>query len=103
MTKSDRIRLSRLKEIGCILCRHLGTPGTPPEIHHLRSGQGMGQRSPHEMTIPLCAYHHRSSDGYHGLGRRGFEAIYGVTEQGLLEMTNSILAGELAKELEHGR
>lgn len=91
MTKADRIRFGKLTEMGCILCRHLGTPGTPPEIHHLRSGQGMSQRAPHDLTIPLCAYHHRSSEGYHGLGRRGFEATYGVSEADLLAMVNQIL------------
>lgn len=97
MTKAERIRFGKLTEIGCILCRHIGTPGTPAEIHHLRSGQGMSQRAPHDRTIPLCAYHHRSKEGYHGLGKRGFEATYGVTEIDLLEMANGLLAKELEK------
>ena len=91
MTKADKQRFTKLVDMGCILCRHIGTPGTPAEIHHLRSGQGMSQRAPHEQTIPLCAYHHRSSEGYHGLGRRGFEATYGVSERELLVMVNDIL------------
>lgn len=91
MTKSERIRFGKLAEMGCVLCHHLGTPGTPAEIHHLRSGQGMSQRAPHDLTIPLCAYHHRHKEGYHGLGKRGFEATYGVSELDLLEMANGLL------------
>lgn len=94
MTKADRIRFGKLTEMGCILCRHIGTPGTPPEIHHLRDGQGMSQRAPHHETIGLCAYHHRGQDGYHGMGKRRFEAKYGVTERQLLDMTNQLLGTE---------
>lgn len=77
--------------MGCILCRHTGTPGTPSEVHHLRDGQGMGQRAPNNLTIPLCAYHHRGPGGYHGMGKRGFESVYGVTERELLVMTDELL------------
>lgn len=91
MTKAERARFSKLVDIGCILCRHIGTPGTPAEIHHLRSGQGMSQRAPHDKTIPLCAYHHRSNEGYHGLGKRGFEATYGVSELDLLAMADGLI------------
>lgn len=94
MTKAERIRFGLLTEMGCVLCRHLGTPGTIPEIHHLRSGQGLGQRAKHERTIPLCPAHHRQNGvGFHGMGRRAFEAEYGVTEMDLLEMTNNIIGG----------
>lgn len=95
MTRADRIRYGKLADMGCILCRHLGTPGTPPEIHHLRDGQGMGQRAPNALTIPLCAYHHRGPEGYHGKGKRAFEAAYGVTERELLEMTDGVLSAGL--------
>ena len=91
MTRAERIRFGKLSEMGCILCRHLGTPGTPPEIHHLRDGQGMSQRAPNNLTIPLCAYHHRGPEGYHGMGKRGFEAVYGVTERDLLGMTDRLI------------
>ena len=91
MTKADRIRYGKLVEMGCILCRHLGTPGTPPEIHHLRDGHGMSQRAPNNLTIGLCAWHHRSKEGFHGMGKRGFEATYNVTERELLDMTDGLL------------
>ena len=97
-TKAERIRFGKLTEMGCILCRHLGTPGTLPEIHHLRSGQGLGQRAPYERTIPLCPGHHRYGGiGFHGMGKRAFEAMYGVTEMDLLDMTNKLLEGAECK------
>lgn len=92
MTKAERAHLSAVAELGCILCARLGTPGTPAEIHHPRDGQGMSQRAPHSEAIGLCAYHHRSSEGFHGLGRRGFEATYGVTERELLNHVRELLA-----------
>lgn len=91
MKRDERIRFGKLAEMGCILCRHLGTPGTPAEIHHLREGMGLGQRAAHDRTIPLCPTHHRSSQGFHGLGKRGFESAYGVSELDLLAMTETEL------------
>ena len=92
MTRAARIRFGKLADMGCILCRHIGKPGTPAEIHHLRDGQGMGQRAPDDLTIPLCPFHHRGPGGYHGLGKRRFESLYELTERDLLEATNAILA-----------
>lgn len=91
MKRDERIRFGKLAEMGCILCRHLGTPGTPAEIHHLREGMGIGQRAKNDRTIPLCPTHHRSSTGFHGLGKRAFESAYGVSELDLLAMTEKEL------------
>jgi len=84
-------RFSRLAEMGCILCRVLGMPGTPAEIHHLRSGAGMGQRAPDHRTIPLCPEHHRGNSGLHGLGTREFARVYGLDEEALLERVEELL------------
>lgn len=92
MTKAEREHLNAVALIGCILCARLGTPGTPAEIHHLRDGQGMGQRAPHDQAIPLCIYHHRGPEGYHGMGKRRFEAVYMVTEQELLSHVRRLLS-----------
>lgn len=85
-TKQERAYMSAQAAAGCILCRYLGLGDTPAEIHHLRDGMGAGQRNSNLMTIPLCPEHHRGATGYHGLGRREFERVYGVTEMGLWEM-----------------
>lgn len=88
MKKAERAHLSQIAEQGCVLCLHLGYGRTPAEIHHLRSGMGMGQRNNNMNVIPLCPEHHRGNTGFHGLGRRAFERKYGVTELDLLEMSN---------------
>lgn len=70
----------RMAETGCIAC-HLSNQKqiTRTEIHHLRSGMGMSQKN--IKCIPLCVDHHRGSKcGYHGLGRKRFEALYGSEE-----------------------
>lgn len=87
MTKDERRHLRRVAESGCVLCRHLGLGHGLAEIHHLRHGMGMGQRNNNKMVIGLCPEHHRGNTGYHGLGRRAFERMYGVTELDLLEMS----------------
>ena len=46
---------------------------------------------PNNLTIGLCAWHHRSKEGFHGMGKRGFEATYNVTERELLDMTDGLL------------
>ncbi len=74
----------RLSEIGCVVCRR------PAEIHHLRRGVGLSQRS--TDAIPLCPDHHRT--GGHGVafhaGPRAFELAHG-TEDELLAKTQTLL------------
>ena len=84
------IDLFRVADLGCIICRR------PAEIHHLRAGMGMGQRS--ADVIPLCPEHHRT--GGHGVafhaGRKTWETQFG-TETELLQETQKLL--EQVKEL----
>lgn len=95
MTKDERKYLSAVAELGCIICRRLGYMGTPAEIHHVRGmGLGMGVRSSHYQTIPLCPEHHRGNAGYHGMGRKAFERRYSVTEAELVDQVRSLLNEE---------
>lgn len=87
MSNKAKQHLNRIADLGCILCRHLGTPGTPAEIHHLREGQGAAQRGSDWTAVPLCPEHHRGASGVHGLGTKGFYARYKLDELSLLEMT----------------
>ena len=92
MTKDEKKYLSKIADLGCIICYRLGYIGTPAEIHHVRGmGLGMSVRSSHYATIPLCPRHHRGNDGYHGLGRKAFERRYEVTEQELLDQVQEML------------
>jgi hypothetical protein len=88
MTKKKYEKYRRIAELGCSLCRHLGSEGTPAELHHIRRG---GRRSD-APVIPLCPYHHRGTNtSIHGMGRKRFEADYAITEEQLLEQTLELI------------
>jgi hypothetical protein len=86
-SKHEKEHFSKIANIGCILCWHLGYEGTPAEIHHIRRG-GVRSKSP---VIALCPEHHRGNTGIHGLGRKEFERRYEVSEETLLQITEEIL------------
>ncbi|EKP8507632.1 DUF968 domain-containing protein [Escherichia coli] len=92
MTKFDRIWLSRVASLGCIVCKNLGYGESPAEIHHVRTGQGTAQRAGHQQTIPLCCQHHRV--GGYGVaihaGKKTWEKKYGQ-EIDLLNQTLTAL------------
>jgi hypothetical protein len=95
LTKDQKKYLSKVANLGCIICTRLGYAGTPSEIHHVRGlNLGMGVRSSHYDTLPLCPEHHRGNTGYHGLGRKAFERQYDVTETQLLEQVKEMLNDE---------
>lgn len=90
-TLAEKKHMGRVAELGCSVCRRMGYPGTPAELHHPRSGVGMGKRSSHYDVIPLCPEHHRGKTGVHGLGTKGFPKHWGFTEQDLLADTKNLL------------
>lgn len=94
MRKAEREHLNKVAELGCVACFiQAGVWGTPGEIHHIRTGQGMSQRAPHKLSICLCPDHHRY--GEHGktaihASPVKFEKLYG-TELYLLDVTENNL------------
>lgn len=56
MNKAEKEHLSKVASVGCIVCRNLGFGESPAEIHHVRTGQGMGQRASNYEVIPLCPF-----------------------------------------------
>ena len=92
VNKADRKRLNRVAELGCIICRRLGFPGTPALIHHPRAGMGISQRAPHSEAIALCHAHHVGPESVHMLGAKGkFEATFGFSEADLVAETKQLL------------
>jgi hypothetical protein len=88
-TKHEKEKYRKIAELGCSLCRHQGNEGTPAELHHIRRG-GVRSKS---LVIPLCTFHHRGTNtSIHGMGRKRFEQEYGITEEQLLEKTESLIA-----------
>ena len=93
MTKDEKRHLSALTELGCAVCRRMGYPGTPAEIHHPRQGVGKAQKASHWDAIPLCPSHHRQGPhAVHTLGTKGFPKHWGFTEADLLEDCRRLLA-----------
>ena len=93
-TKADKAWFEAITGIGCIACLVQGTPGTTAEVHHIRDGQGRGQRADHRVSIALCPAHHRGTDhprtaSIH-MDKRNFIAQFG-TELELLERTRQEL------------
>jgi hypothetical protein len=95
-TLAEKKHMSRVAELGCVVCRRLHGPHDPGpvELHHLRAGTGAGRRSSHWEVIPLCFEHHRGSTGLHGLGTKGFPKHYGFDERDLLRDTAALLENQ---------
>lgn len=88
-----------LIEVGCVICRRLGYPGTPCELHHVAEGSGL--RSDWS-TVGLCSEHHRGKSGLHGMGTKAFLRLYrvpGEAEWGLLLLAIEDVAKFRAGEL----
>lgn len=62
-TKLERTYLNAVAGLGCIVCANQGHEDSPAEIHHLRRGKGISDRSMYWDCIPLCPIHHRLGDG----------------------------------------
>lgn len=58
----ERHHLLRVKSLPCAVCR----APAPSMAHHIRAGQGMGQRASHWLVVPLCAECHQGKSGIHG-------------------------------------
>lgn len=86
--KSEKLHLSRVAGLGCIVCRNLKLGETPAEIHHIRTGQGVGLRADNFKVIPLCSIHHRQ--GGYGIaihaGRQSWENNFGTETELLVQV-----------------
>ena len=107
-TRAEKRRFSIMQDIGCVACilegerRKEDRRGTPPDMHHLISGNRRG----HSFTIALCPWHHRgvrpsssvsTTDTRRALGPslanqpQTFTIIYGCDDI-LLEKQNELIA-----------
>jgi len=65
---AERKYLGRVAALGCLIC------GSPAQIHHPRFGQGLSQRAPNWLAIPLCPEHHQGN-------AEGDISVHGSPEQ----------------------
>ena len=82
---SGKRHMGRVAQMQCRIGLLLGEDHGPVEVHHIREGQGMGQRASDYLTIPLCPECHRGQHGIHG--DRTIMRIVRVTELDLLADT----------------
>lgn len=78
--KDEVAYMSRVASLPCAACQE-----SPVEVHHIREGQGMGQRSSPYLSIPLCVSCHRGNYGTHGRDRKLFHSMYGSELEMLAE------------------
>ena len=83
-TKDEKIALSKIAGLGCILCSEvLGIEGSPSELHHCRRYGAKRSASP---VLGLCPEHHRNGDdSLHRLGIKAFERKWKISCEELLE------------------
>ena len=85
-TKKEKEWMSKVQALDCLIC------SSPANIHHIRpKGTGIGRRSSHYETIPLCHFHHQGQFSIHN-NKKAFEKKYG-TEKELLEIVKRRLSG----------
>jgi len=70
---TDKAYLDAVAKLGCCLC------SSPAEIHHVRTGEGLGQRAADYRAIPLCAKHHRTGGKGTAIhaGRKAWDKAHG--------------------------
>ena len=84
--------MAKVARVGCVLCAKTGVGYVATAVHHLRDGQGAGQRAQDFLTIALCYEHHQGSGGYHRLGPQGFYQRYKLDELDCLSLTIEAVA-----------
>lgn len=87
MNKKEKKLMNYMAQTyGCVVCKREGYGFAEANIHHFRTGMGMGQRS--KKYIPLCWNHHQHPKyGIHG-GTNAWQKEHG-SEQELLNYYNS--------------
>lgn len=62
-TKAEKAHVNKVAELGCVACFvQAGVWETPGQIHHIREGMGMSQRSSWFDVICLCQDHHLNGE-----------------------------------------
>lgn len=77
-TKAERSYQDSARELGCVVCRHLGVVQVGnTEIHHRNGGDQHGQKQiGQHAVVAMCEYHHRGIPLW-GFGDAEMRALYG--------------------------
>lgn len=60
-TAAEKRHMARVACLSCAVCDAEGV-----QVHHIREGQGMGQRASNWLVVPLCPACHQGPRGIHG-------------------------------------
>lgn len=86
-TKEKKIRFELLAEMGCMIC------GAQAQIHHckgLEFGTGIALKAQDDKTFPLCEHHHTGREGFHTIGKKTWERLFG-SQRSFLNTANLLL------------
>jgi hypothetical protein len=85
-TKHEKEHMNKIADLGCIICRKMGFPNSPAELHHIKDKTGMGRKASNFEVIPLCPRHHRQGkDSYH-YSPKEFTEKWGTQKELLTEV-----------------
>jgi len=74
--------MDAVARLGCIVCKQMGYPDTPCELHHIKEkGKSkMGKKASDYEVIGLCYLHHRGDQGYHHSPKK-FKERFGTQKE----------------------
>ena len=85
-TKHEKEHMQNVADLGCIICKKMGFPDSPAELHHIKDKTGMGKKATNYEVIPLCPHHHRNSEDSYHQSPQNFTEKWG-SQQELLDET----------------
>ena len=50
-TKHEKEHMQNVADLGCIICKKMGFPDSPAELHHIKDKTGMGKKASHLEVI----------------------------------------------------
>ena len=83
--KYKKIYYEKLVSLGCIICKKMGFPNSPAEIHHINEGR-IGKRASFRKCLPLCPNHHRNGPESYHYSPKNFNKKWGSQKE-LLDFT----------------
>ena len=84
--------MSKVAKLGCIVCKQMGYPDTPCELHHIKDRRGMSKKSSNYEVIGLCYLHHRGDQGYHHSPKK-FTERFGTQKELLQKVLTYVNCG----------
>ena len=90
-TAKEKRHMSRVSDLGCIVCLRNGVGYNPCEIHHIN---GKTKPDAHFQVIGLCFEHHRKGGDQEPISRHPYKARF-INAYGSEEVLLSAVLNEL--------